>query len=111
MITLDASIEIDIGLAIQSARGAAMRYLSDYAGRRKSPHAFRLWDEVLAAVVMDPTVVLRSRRECHEVSNDPGDTRGALRPCKPGSGRPPITWVVGVDRTRVEELVHRSLDR
>lgn len=90
-------------LATSGCDTPAAQYISKYA-----QPGFPMWDEVAAAVLMDPTIVKRSDRLSMDIDIGHGPNYGATLSWAPGNapglGEPEVTVVRSIDIPRLEQM-------
>lgn len=113
-VPTDASVNTKLTAALARRAGAGdsavARYFAAYAGV-----GFPLWDEVAAAVFLDPAIAKETTRLAMDIVIDHGATYGATLSWPagggPGLGEPDVTVVRTVDVPRLEALFVELLQR
>jgi inosine-uridine nucleoside N-ribohydrolase len=106
-IPLDATVEPrltdELVARATAADTPAARYLKNFAGR-----GFPLWDEIAAAVLLDPRIATDTAWLALDIATDPGAGYGATLSWPPGGGpglgEPDVNVVRAIDRVRFEEM-------
>jgi len=80
-------------------------HIAHHQARRGSPPS--LYDEVLAALILDPSLATGSTHQPVEVVSRPGADFGRTRLAH--DGRPPVTIIHGVDRARLFARLESAL--
>ena len=111
LVPLDATNAVtfgDISRVTLKGRGSAAEYLGEYLDYRRSRSGkARMWDEVLAAVVIDPSIVQQSQRRPLAVSTRADPTYGKLS-VAPGDSaalQMPIEIITKVRAAQVRAMV------
>jgi purine nucleosidase len=115
LVPLDATDAVTYGGIARAGlkgRGPAAEYLGQYVDYRRSrSRKAPMWDEVLAAVIIDPSVVERSERLRLEVSTQRDPSYGKLSALQRSAapGQRTIDVITKVDAARVRGMVTRIL--
>lgn len=113
-VPLDATVPTKLTAELAHRAGAGSSpvatYFSKYAGV-----GFPLWDEVAAAICLDPTLATATTPLTMDIVIDHGPTYGATLSWPtgnaPGLGEPTVTVVRAVDVARLEELFVTLMQR
>ncbi len=113
-VPTDASVNTQLTPALAQRAGSGdspvARYFTRYAGV-----GFPLWDEVAAAIFLDPSIAKDTARLAMDIVIDHGATYGATLSWPtgggPGLGEPEVTVVRTVDVPRLEAMFVELLQR
>jgi inosine-uridine nucleoside N-ribohydrolase len=115
-VPLDATVptkltpEIVARIAAHADHSAVARYFAKYAGT-----GFPLWDEVAAAILLDPSLATSTTTLAMDIDTDHGANYGATLSWPPGGGpglgEPEVAVIRAVDVPRLEKLFVDRLSR
>ncbi|MDO8543353.1 MAG: nucleoside hydrolase [Opitutaceae bacterium] len=113
-VPLDATAPTRLTPEVVTRAGAgdspAARYFARYAGT-----GFPMWDEIAAAVLLDPTIATETLELAMDIEIDHGASYGATLSwpagAGPGLGEPSVTVVRRVDVPRLEQLFVELIQR
>ena len=114
-VPLDATAAVKLtpelaARAVGAADTPVTRYLQRFIGT-----GFPMWDEIAAAVLLDPTLVAESFRVAMDIETDHGASYGATLAWPPGAGpglgEPDVTVVRRIDAPRLAALFVDLLQR
>jgi len=114
VVPLDATVPTKVTpelVKVATASGMALaKYVAEYA-----QPGFPMWDEVAAAVFLDPTIAKRTGRLAMDIDVDHGANYGATLSWPegqgPGLGEPDVTVVFTVEVARLEKMFVELLAR
>ena len=113
-VPLDASAATKLTPALAARAGAGDGPAARYFARHPSL-GFPMWDEIAAAVMLDPSLVTESLQLAVDIEIDHGASYGATLSWAagggPGLGEPDVTVVRRIDVPRLEELFVSLLQR
>jgi len=113
-VPLDATVPTKLTAELVARAGAGTsavaQYFKKYAGV-----GFPMWDEVAAAVLIDPGVISATTQVAMDIVIDHGPTYGATLSWPvgggPGLGEPNVTVIRAVDVQRLDQLFVSLLQR
>lgn len=107
VVPLDATVPTKLTPELVKAATASGTALAKYVAEYAQP-GFPMWDEVAAAVFLDPTIAKRTGRLAMDTDVDHGANYGATLSWPegkgPGLGEPDVTVVFEVEVARLERM-------
>jgi inosine-uridine nucleoside N-ribohydrolase len=113
-VPLDATAVVKLTPELAGKAGAGDGVVARYFLRHASV-GYPMWDEIAAAVMLDPTLATKTLELAMDIEIDHGASYGATLSWPagggPGLGEPDVTVVRAVDVPRLEELFVRLMQR
>jgi inosine-uridine nucleoside N-ribohydrolase len=113
-VPLDATVPTKLTPEIAQHAGAGKTAVAEYF-KRYAGVGFPMWDEVAAAVLLDPSIAVSTTRLAMDIDIDHGPTYGATLSWPPGGGpglgEPEVTVIRAVDVARLNTLFIEIMQR
>ncbi|MSU47601.1 MAG: nucleoside hydrolase [Opitutus sp.] len=113
-VPLDATVRPKLTAVLAQRAGAGDSAVARYFARHVKLD-YPMWDEIAAAVLLDPTIASKTTRLAMAIATDPGAAYGATLSWPagggPGLGEPEVTVVLEIDVARFEAMYVALLRR
>jgi inosine-uridine nucleoside N-ribohydrolase len=114
LVTEDSSQNMLFGHELMQSIAASAAPAAQYIAKFGSDK-FPMWDDIAAAVFLDPSLAIRKREAAVDVDLDRGANYGATLSWtaekQPHLGEPTVTAVLGVDAARTRDLFLKEITR